>query len=331
MWNLSILFRFILGAAVLTAASCADHDANRGAATPGVVHDANRPATAPDVERAPRTLTISAPRAADLSTDCNVVRPQLAAPIELKRTFYDDFHDFNPERTRWTLHYERPNNPGAAHTHDFTDEQQIFTDPSYPGTADRPLGLNPFRIENDHLSIVARKIDENLLPFVYGRRYFSGLLQSHEFFSQLYGYFEASIQIPAGQGFWPGFWLVPEDGPTPPELDILEALGDHADVIYSTVHWNYKDPKGTLVCKRVIPDSATRSVIYGVLWTPEIIVYYTDRVPVLAIRTPPMPRAMYFIFDLNVGGQWPGKISDRTPAEGRMAIDWVAAYSYDRP
>jgi beta-glucanase (GH16 family) len=264
-----------------------------------------------------------------LTEGCKTLAPSdIADQWTLPQTMMDDFRNFDPAHTRWTLAYYRPRDPAAAHTHDLNDEQQIYVDPSYGGSSYRPFGINPFENRNGRLNIIAKPLPPTLKPLAYNREYSSGMLQSHDFFSQLYGYFEAAIQIPAGQAMWPAFWLVPTDGSTPPELDVLESLGHKPEEIYSTQHWNYKDPKnGHLECKRVIPDATNRSVVYGVLWTPEMIVYYTDRVPVQAIRThPTMIRPMYLILNLAVGGKWPGKISPQTPTEGRMAIDWVAAY-----
>ena len=241
---------------------------------------------------------------------------------------FDDFHDFNPATTRWSMAYYRPRDPVAAHTHDLNDEQQLYADPAYAGSSDHALGLNPFEHRDGKFAIVARKLDPATKPFAYGREYSSGMLQSRNFFSQIDGYFEASSQIPAGKAIWPAFWLVPTNGSTPPELDVLESLGHKPDEIYSTLHWNYQDPKnGHQECKRVVSGATTRSVIYGVLWTPEMIVYYTDRVPVQMVRNhPSMRKPMYVILNLAVGGNWPGKIGPDTPAEARMIIDWVAAY-----
>jgi beta-glucanase (GH16 family) len=275
-------------------------------------------------------LVLPAPAPSVVVDGCKTLEPSDATTkLTLPQTMFEDFHDFDPAHTRWSLAYYRPNDPVAAHTHDMTDEQQIFVDPSYAGSADHALGLNPFELVDGKLNIVARRLPDDLRSVLYNRVYSSGLLHSREFFSQLYGYFEASIQIPAGQALWPAFWLIPTHTPTPPELDILESLGHKPHEVYSTLHFNYRDPKnGHIECRHNIPDATKRSVVYGALWTPDMVVYYIDRVPVRVVRAhPTMRKPMHLILNLAVGGNWPGKVSDATPPEARMIVDWVAGYS----
>lgn len=277
----------------------------------------------------PLALYLRTPELASLQPGCNQLElASIKGKTALRRTFFDHFHDFDPEHTRWELAYDRPGDSVAAHTHDYNGEQEVYVDPTYRGTADRPLGINPFSLEGGHLVITARRLDDKMKSLLHGRLYSSGMLQSSAFFRQTYGYFEASIRIPEGLALWPAFWMVPATRPSPPELDILEVLGQEPQEIYSTLHWNYRDPKnGHIECKRVVPNSAERSVVYGVLWTPEMIVYFTDRVAVQAIRTHPILRVpMYLILNLAVGGSWPGPVTAETPAEARMVVDWVAAY-----
>lgn len=289
---------------------------------------ANAATAEPRLPPPPANMAVTAPEPTSLGANCNAVSPTTATrSVALRQTFFDDFHNFDPANTGWTLYYNRPHDPVAARTHDNNEEQQVYVDAGYAGTAGRPLGINPFSFEKGRLAITAHKLDDETKSYLHGRPYASGMLQSRRLLSQLYGYFEASIQIPAGRAMWPAFWMVPTDT-TPPELDILESLGHRPEEIYSTLHWNYKDPKGHTECKRVIPDATKRSVVYGVLWTPEMIVYYTDRVPVQAVLThPTMRRPMYMLINLAVGGKWPGPVTAETPREARMIVDWVAAYA----
>ncbi len=50
----------------------------------------------------------------------------------------------------------------------------------------------------------------------------SGMLRSR--WSGRYGVFEICMRAPEGRGLWPAFWLNPEDGRWPPEIDIVEIV-----------------------------------------------------------------------------------------------------------
>ncbi|MDZ7835065.1 MAG: glycoside hydrolase family 16 protein [Alkalibacterium sp.] len=60
--------------------------------------------------------------------------------------------------------------------------------------------------------------------------YTSGKVLTDGKFSQTYGRFEASMKLPEGQGYWPAFWMMPQDDTyggwaASGELDIMENAG----------------------------------------------------------------------------------------------------------
>src|SRR5476649_2281750 len=91
-------------------------------------------------------------------------------------------------------------------------EQEFYSDSS--------VGSNPFSLQNGALQISATPGGNSA-----GLPYTSGLITTEGNFTQTYGYFEMRAQLPAGQGMWPAFWLLPADKSWPPELDPLEAFG----------------------------------------------------------------------------------------------------------
>ena len=68
------------------------------------------------------------------------------------------------------------------------------------------------------------------------KRYASGIAITMDKFDQQYGYFEAKIKVPKGNGLWPAFWMMPYHA-WPPEIDIMEILGRDTDTMYMTNHW----------------------------------------------------------------------------------------------
>jgi beta-glucanase (GH16 family) len=110
-------------------------------------------------------------------------------------------------------------------------EQEWFIQPGDAQTA----SLNPFSVQNGVLTISANPTPSSMLQYVNNEPYTSGWIDTYHEFSQTYGYFEMRAQLPAGQGTWPAFWLLPEDNSWPPEIDALEGVNGNGN-LYTTVH-----------------------------------------------------------------------------------------------
>ena len=73
-----------------------------------------------------------------------------------------------------------------------------------------------------------------------GKKYVSGMLSSYGKFSFRYGYAQIVAKLPVGQGLWSAFWIEPENGTWPPEVDILENWAQsHSVSLY--VHYGAAD------------------------------------------------------------------------------------------
>ena len=143
-------------------------------------------------------------------------------------------------------------------------------------------------------------------------------------------------QLPAGQGLWPSFWLLPEDNSWPPELDAMEMLGNLPNTLVTTVHsqvsgaaqhssTHYTTSAGTSVA-----NMTTGFHTYGVDWEPDTITWYFDGQKVFQTATPAdLNKPMYMIADLAVGGYWPGSPNAATQFPAQMQIDYIRAYQAD--
>jgi beta-glucanase (GH16 family) len=158
----------------------------------------------------------------------------------------------------------------------------------------------------------------------------SGLITSQFLLSQRYGYFEMRAQLPAGQGLWPAFWLLPWDGTWPPEIDVMEMLGNSTRRYYVSVHAR---PSGAAAIDAVTavtaPDLTAGFHVFGVAWRPDTIRFFLDDVMVHEISTPAdMHRPMYMLANLAVGGvgSWPGAAP---PGQsGIFHIAWIRAWQF---
>jgi Glycosyl hydrolases family 16 len=187
-------------------------------------------------------------------------------------------------------------------------------------------GYSPFSIVDDALVITADHTPASMLPLIpatFAHDYVSGAINSYPF-GQTYGYFELRGRLPAGRGLWPAFWLMPVDMSWPPEIDVMEVLGQEPTRIFTTVHSKML-AKGTMIgfgTKAL--DLSAGDHLFGVDWGPERIRFYVDRRLVFSQPTPQdCHKPFYIIANLAVGGptSWPKApdASTKFPAQFRMA------------
>ena len=62
-------------------------------------------------------------------------------------------------------------------------------------------------------------------------------------FSLQYGYVEARVRVPKGQGLWSAFWMLPVTRQPLPEVDIFEVVGEETGRADHHVHWAGADPR----------------------------------------------------------------------------------------
>jgi len=248
--------------------------------------------------------------------------------------FQDDFDSLSLRRNGvgvWTprFHMAGPNELGSR-TLPTNGEQQIYVDPDFAGTAKARLGLNPFRTRDGRLVIEAKKASPAVSAAIWNYRYTSGLLTTKDSFSQTYGYFEIRARLPKGAGLWPAFWLLPASGEWPPEIDVLEVLGQDPTTVHQTLHWGSSDRHLMEHAQTVIADTSQDFHTYGVEWTEKTIRWFIDERETARAPTPAdLHQPMYLLVNLAVGGHWPGKVAPKAvPAQ--LEIDYIRVYGPGR-
>jgi beta-glucanase (GH16 family) len=122
---------------------------------------------------------------------------------------------------------------------------------------------------------------------------------------------------------WPAFWLLPADLSWPPEIDVMESVGDPSRV-YVTLHSNAVKAEGTEVA--VSPGDFHT---FSVSWTRDQVVWFVDGREVKRMPTPAdMHKPMYMLANVAVGGDWAGQPDGSTPFPARMTIDYIRAYRF---
>jgi len=180
--------------------------------------------------------------------------------------------------------------------------------------------------------------------------YTSGRVNTQGKHDFTYGLFEASIKMPKGQGFLPAFWIMPTDEnlygqwPRCGEIDIAEVLGSDTGTAYGTIHYGnpHKESQGSYTLSE--GDFAEEFHTYACEWNPGEIKWYVDGNLIhtandwysategLGEITFPAPfdQPYYIIFNLAVGGNWPGNPDESTDIAGATyEIDYVRVYQKD--
>lgn len=213
-------------------------------------------------------------------------------------------------------------------------EQHIYVDPVFKGSGSTALNLTPFSVSDSILTITADRTPADKLGPLWNHAYTSGVLSSHELFAQTYGYVEMSAQVPSSASLLPAFWMLPIDRSWPPEIDIMEAPGHETATFSAGSHWTEGTPAQNKAsgCKIPSPGFAGGFHTYGVLWQPDRIVYYFDRVAVAQIATKAgQDKPFYLMVNMAVGGDWQGFAKADTPFPQQMKVDWIAAYTTAGP
>lgn len=261
--------------------------------------------------------------------------PSLGAPLArspdgraLTLTFDDEFDSFQPWRAghgvwRTTFRAGGRANDFNVRTLKHNGELQLYVDPDFAPDG-RPLGLDPFRVRDGVLEIAASPAPPEVTDDLRGYRYISGLITTQPSFRQTYGYFEMRAKLPRGKGVWPGFWILPADLSWPPEVDIMENIGDPTKV-YLTLHSGAapRDP-GTQV--RLTPNAFH---VFALSWDPDELVWFVDGREVKRLPTPPdMHKPMYMLANVALGGGWAGAPDASTPFPAVLSIDYIRAYRF---
>ncbi|TGT70874.1 glycosyl hydrolase family protein [bacterium M00.F.Ca.ET.159.01.1.1] len=238
-------------------------------------------------------------------------------------SFSDEFNTLNLHSSQggtWDTNFWW----GAANGSTLTrnGELQWYIDANYAPTS----SVHPFSIDNGVLTITAAQASADIKPLINNYEYTSGLLTTHDSFSQTYGYFEMRADLPENAGAWPAFWLLPEDGSWPPELDVMEMYGQKPNSLLMTAHTNQTGQHTTVGSTVNVMDTAGFHT-YGLLWTPDKLIWTYDGVQVAAAATPSdMNKPMYMLVDLAVGGQ-AGAPPDHLATPAQMKIDYIHAYT----
>ncbi len=172
-------------------------------------------------------------------------------------------------------------------------------------------------------------------------------------FNTTYGYIEARISLPATQGAWPAFWMLPQSTdiygswPVSGELDIMETCGGFSDgsnnTACGTLHWGTPSHvyKGSGYVE--LDSDYTYFHTYAVDWQPGQITWYYDGVAINTITNwesafsgasdsltfdAPFDQPYYLLLNLAVDGGTFGGTANKAAFKDdiNMYVDYVRVY-----
>lgn len=189
-------------------------------------------------------------------------------------------------------------------------------------------------IQNGHLVITAKK------EAFGGKEYTSSRIITKDKKQFRYGRIDIRAVLPKGQGLWPALWMLGSNfstvgWPACGEIDIMEMVGgnNRENTVHGTVHWqnagahaeysgNYKLSSGTL---------ADQFHVYSIIWDDKSIKWLIDNKQYHVIDTTPAEldefrKSFFFIFNVAVGGNWPGSPDGTTTFPQHMIVDYVRVF-----
>lgn len=190
-------------------------------------------------------------------------------------------------------------------------------------------------VSNGNLIIEARK--ESIAPFNYS----SARMTTQHKKNFRFGRIDIRAKLPVGKGIWPALWMLGENissvgWPACGEIDIMELVGTNPSRVHGTMHW--KALNGANVNKGGSYDLAGADFsqqfhVYSIVWTQNMIKWYVDDVLFftgtsadLAGANYPFNANHFLIFNVAVGGNWPGPPDAGTAFPQRMFVDYVRVF-----
>lgn len=190
-------------------------------------------------------------------------------------------------------------------------------------------------ISGGNLVIEAREESYNGYDYTSTRMTTEGK-QEHQ-----YGRIDIRAILPEGQGIWPALWMLGDDFRTTGwaacgEIDIMELVGHEPEEVHGTVHWDLwpnNQYKGT---GYRLPTNAKFSEEYHVftlLWEENKIEWLVDDVKYFEVTDAtvgssnyPYNHPFFFLFNIAVGGDWPGNPDATAVFPQRMIVDYIRVF-----
>jgi Glycosyl hydrolases family 16/Calx-beta domain len=172
-----------------------------------------------------------------------------------------------------------------------------------------------------------------------GKNYTSTKMTTQNLKTFTYGRIDIRAKVPKGQGVWPALWMLGSNistvsWPKCGEMDILELLGQEPNKVYQTVHYG-PGPGSIQKSRSKISTSAYSDGfhLYSLIWEKDRLRFLVDNEQLLELTKAeiggneyPFNNPFYLIFNIAVGGTWPGSPNATTQFPQWMMVDYVRVF-----
>ncbi len=203
-------------------------------------------------------------------------------------------------------------------------------------------------VEDGNLVITAKKEETSDKHGEYD--YTSSRIKTKGLFAKKYGRFEARMALPAEDGLWPAFWMLPEDDvyggwASSGEIDIMEARGRLPHEVEGTLHYGGLWPENKYSGKHYQFKEGTDMTEfheYAIEWEPGEIRWYVDGELYQTQNNwytqgadgeekysfpAPFDQDFHLLLNLAVGGWFDGGVEPSEDfEEAQMLVDYVRVY-----
>jgi beta-glucanase (GH16 family) len=151
------------------------------------------------------------------------------------------------------------------------------------------------------------------------------------------GKIKIRAKLPQGQGIWPALWMLGANfssvgWPRCSEIDIMELLGKAPSVVYGTIHWDangYTSRSNSYTLSGSSFSSGFHT--FTLVWTPNNLKWSVDNNQFFhlsrdEVNAFPFNLPQFFIFNVAVGGNWPGSPDQTTVFPQHMIVDYIRVY-----
>lgn len=202
------------------------------------------------------------------------------------------------------------------------NEKQLYTD-----------AAENIRVENGKLIMTATKTGPS--------SYNSARIQTKGKQEFEFGRIDIRAKLPEGQGIWPALWMLGDNidevgWPACGEIDIMELIGHQPKAVHGTAHWGADgSSQSTFSTSTYSIDEGFQDAfhVFSIVWKFNQIEWYVDetRYKILTFQdmngaTYRFNNAFYFIFNVAVGGNWPGNPDETTVFPQTMEIDYIRVF-----